>query len=193
MGKAATSGKARLFVALDLPGPARDALVDWQGRALAGRPELRAVQSDALHVTLAFLGYRLEAEIGPIGEALDAPARDGLAPALLTPRAAKPVPRRRPRLFALDLEDDEQGHATAVHDAVAHALQAQAFYEPERRAFWPHVTVARVSRAERSVAPITLPPPAEPFTADELVLYRSHLGRGPARYEPLRRWRLNPA
>src|SRR4051794_24249122 len=62
----ASPPRPRLFVALDLPEPARAALVDWQARALAGRSDLRVVAPDALHVTLAFLGHRPEAEIGPI-------------------------------------------------------------------------------------------------------------------------------
>jgi 2'-5' RNA ligase len=92
-------------------------------------------------------------------------------------------------LFALDLSDDGD-RAKTVQAAVAWALETGGFYSPERRAFWPHVTVARVGRAARSVAPLTVPPPADPFEADEVVLFRSHLGRGPARYEALGRWRL---
>jgi 2'-5' RNA ligase len=187
----AGTGKARLFAALDLPADARAALVDWQGRALAGREDLRAVGPEALHVTLAFLGHRPEEEIEPIATAVEG-ALGGLAPARLAALAAKPVPRRRPRLFALDLDDDG-GRAAAVQAAVSEALEAGGFYDPEERAFWPHVTVARVRRGTREVAPLTLPPPSEPFTADEVVLYRSHLGRGPARYEALGRWRLAPA
>jgi 2'-5' RNA ligase len=184
----ARTDKARLFVALDLPEPARAALVEWQARAVAGRPELRPVAPAALHVTLAFLGQRPVAEIDAIADAVEG-AVHGLAPARLTPLAAKPVPRRQPRLFALDL-DDEDGHAAAVNAAITRALVAGGYYEPERRAFWPHVTVARVGRAERAAAPLTDPPPEQPFTAREVVLYRSHLGRGPARYEALRRRRL---
>jgi 2'-5' RNA ligase len=176
-------------VALDLPAPAREALVEWQERALAGRTDLRAVTAGALHVTLAFLGHRPEEEIDPIGAAVES-ALDGAAPAQLTPLAARPVPRRRPRLFALDLED-EGGRAAAVHAAVAGALEAGRYHAPQRRKFWPHVTVARVGHGAREVASITVPPPAEPFVAGEVVLYRSHLGRGPARYEALRRWRLS--
>jgi 2'-5' RNA ligase len=175
--------RARLFVALELPPAAREALVGWQGRALAGREDLRAVAPEALHVTLAFLGHRPETEIDAIAAAT-AGALDGLQPAVLRPTGVKGVPRRRPRLFALDL-DDPDGHAAAMQAAVSEALAAEGFYEPERRRFWPHVTVARVGRAERNAAPVTVPPPADPFTAGEVTLYRSHLGRGPARYEAL--------
>jgi 2'-5' RNA ligase len=99
------------------------------------------------------------------------------------------VPRRRPRLFALDLADPD-GAAAALHAAVSAALSIASFYEPEKREFWPHVTVARVARAERKAAPITVPPPSDGFTATEVVLYRSHLGRGPARYEALAHFTL---
>jgi 2'-5' RNA ligase len=184
----ARTGNARLFVALDLPDEARAEMVGWQERALADRGDLRAVTPDALHVTLAFLGSRPEGEIDAIGAAVEG-AVAGLPAAPLRARSVAGVPRRRPRLFALDLEDAE-GRAAAVQGAVAEALERQGFYEPEQRAFWPHVTVARVGRSERRAAPITLPPPAEPFTASEVTLYRSHLGRGPARYEALRRVEL---
>lgn len=165
-------------------------MVEWQARALAGRDDLRAVAPDALHVTLAFLGSRPEEEIEPIAVAV-AGAVAALAPARLAALTAKPVPRRRPRLFALDLEDDEHGRAASVQAAIAAALEHPGFYEPERRAFWPHITIARVARGERHPAPLTVPPPADPFTASEVTLYRSHLGRGPARYEALRRAQLS--
>ncbi|MEA2357757.1 MAG: 2,3-cyclic 3-phosphodiesterase [Solirubrobacteraceae bacterium] len=184
----AETGRARLFVALDLPANAREALVEWQRRALAGRDDLRAVAPEALHVTLAFLGSRPVEEVEQIATAVGG-AVGGLPAASLAALAARPVPRRRARLFALDLSDGG-GRAGAVHAAVSAALGERGFYSPERRAFWPHVTVARVGRAERSVAPLSLPPPGEPFMADEVVLYRSHLGGGPARYEALERWRL---
>jgi 2'-5' RNA ligase len=197
---------ARLFVALELPEVARAALVAWQGRALAGRTDLRAVAPESLHVTLAFLGHRPMDELEPIAQTLSvlggygppertdstgragetASAGAGLAPPRLTPTGVRGVPRRRPRLFAVDLSDPD-GRAGAIHTAVSDALSERGFYEPERRRFWPHVTVARVGRAERQAAAITIPPPADELTATEVALYRSHLGRGPARYEALAR------
>jgi 2'-5' RNA ligase len=178
----------RLFVALELPAPTRAALVEWQGRALEGRDELRAVAPDALHVTLAFLGHKpadqVEAIAATVGDSIH-----GLAPARLEPRAVTGVPRRRPRLFAIDLADHD-ARAGTIHAAVVEALARAGFYEPEPRKFWPHVTVARVGRSERRAAPITVPPPPDEFKATEIALYRSHLGRGPARYEAMARFTL---
>jgi 2'-5' RNA ligase len=183
------SPRARLFVALELPSAAREALVGWQSAVLAGREDLRAVGSEALHVTLAFLGSRPEDEIAAIGAAVGG-AVPGLPAAHLVPVAVQAVPRRRPRLFAVDLSDPDS-RAEAVQAAVSEALSGGGFYEPERRAFWPHVTVARVRRGAREVAPLELPPPAEPFDASEVVLYRSHLSPRGARYEALARAELS--
>src|SRR3954453_15088126 len=54
--------RARLFVALDLPADAREALVEWRAPGL-GVDGLRLVDPAGLHVTLAFLGHLDEAEI----------------------------------------------------------------------------------------------------------------------------------
>jgi 2'-5' RNA ligase len=48
----------RLFVALDLPTDVRGRLAQWRDALIAGRADLRPVAEQALHVTLAFLGYR---------------------------------------------------------------------------------------------------------------------------------------
>jgi 2'-5' RNA ligase len=184
----ARTGSARLFAALDLPEPARAKLVSWQDQALAGRDDLRAVQPEALHVTLAFLGHRPLEEIDPIAQALATAVTD-LPVARLRAKGTEPVPRRRARLFALDL-DDEGGRAASIQAAASHALSAGGFFEPERRAFWPHLTVARVRTPQGRSRPVALPPPCDPFDAREVVLYRSHLGGGPARYEALGRWPL---
>jgi 2'-5' RNA ligase len=178
---------ARLFVALDLPADARSRLVAWRDEALADRPDLRPVAPAALHVTLAFIGHRPEPEVEAIGAAVAGAAR-GFAPARLRPLGVAPVPPRRPRLFAFDL-DDAGGHAAAVQAALSEALATGGFYEPERRPFWPHITFARVRRGERADA-IEADPPSDPFEAAEVTLYRSRLSPRGASYEPLVRAEL---
>jgi RNA 2',3'-cyclic 3'-phosphodiesterase len=175
------ASNARLFVALDLPADAREALVEWRVRALAGREELRLVADEALHVTLVFLGHLPEEEIPRIAEAIIPPALD--AP-VLTATGVKPVPPRRPRLFALDLSDAE-GRAGRIQAVVSDALEGLGLYEPEKRPFWPHVTLARVRKGAR-VGRFDVPgPPAEPWRAEALTLYRSRLSPKGARYEAL--------
>ena len=169
-------------MALDVPEGVRSAL---SALVPPDRSELRPVRADALHVTLVFLGWQEE-------DAIDAIATAALA---AVPAAAAPVfaaldvralPSRRPRLFALAL-DDEQSRAARLQAAVSEALGA--WYTPEKRPFWPHVTLARVRRGASRVAgwPSSPAPPREPFAATALTLYRSILRRDGAVYEPLAR------
>ena len=176
-----------MFLALDLPSGTRSALGAWRDELIAGRRDLRPVGAEALHVTLVFLGWQAEKE----AEAIAAAAFDacsGLTPARLRAGAVRPIPPRAPRLFALDLED-EKGRAAAVQAAMSGALEAGRWYRPEKRPFWPHLTLARAKRGERR--PLPLPgapaPPAEAFEANEITLYRSTLRPQGAQYDQLAR------
>jgi RNA 2',3'-cyclic 3'-phosphodiesterase len=178
-----------MFVALDLPGHARAALAGWRDVLVAGRRELRPVPEDHLHVTLAFLGWHDESAAESIA-ATAAAAVAGLRRPRLTPTGVRGVPGRRPRLFALDLAD-EGGHAGVLQAAVAGALEREHVFEPERRPFWAHVTLARAKRGERRVAPLPAsPPPVGAIEPAELTLYRSILRPQGALYEPLGRTTL---
>jgi RNA 2',3'-cyclic 3'-phosphodiesterase len=175
-------------VALELPPDVRDRLGAWRDEAIAGRDDLRPVAAHSLHVTLAFLGYRPEKEIAEIGR-VTAEAVAGCAPCRLTPAEVVPLPPRRPRLFALDL-DDEGDLARRAQATLSKALARARFYRPEKRDFWPHVTLARVKRDRRADPLDASPPHIEPFEAAEIVLYRSTLRPQGAVYDPLFRTRL---
>jgi len=98
-----------------------------------------------------------------------------------------PVPHRRPRLYALGLEDGGGG-LHGWQDGLSRRLEEARLYEPEKRPFWPHVTLARVKRGARAPG-LELPqlPPglAAPFSASRVTLFRSTLKRSGAVYEPL--------
>jgi RNA 2',3'-cyclic 3'-phosphodiesterase len=186
---AAPSGpRARMFVALDLPSGARSALATWRDELIEGRRDLRPVRSEALHVTLVFLGWQAEKEAEAIANAAFESC-SGLPPARLRAGAVRPIPPRAARLFALDLEDEE-GRAGAAQSAISDALEAGRWYRPEKRPFWPHLTLARVkSGPARPRRPPPLPdtpaPPADAFEAGVITLYRSTLRPQGAVYDPL--------
>lgn len=183
------SPRARLFVALDLPQDVRVGLVDWQRTALAD-PALRVVKPDALHITLVFLGYQAEKDVKTIAKA----AFDVDAEAPAVELAAEPVgiPRgKRPRLIALAANSDG---TIDLQRQVEERLVEGGFYEPEKRAFWPHLTVARVkpeAPGSRKPALITTQPHPLPehmfrfFRPTRLVLFKSHLRRTGAEYEAM--------
>jgi 2'-5' RNA ligase len=178
---------ARLFVALDLPAAVRDALVVWRGPLLAREAVLRPLPTEALHVTLCFLGERPAEAIGPLGElvARGAGPVEGLA--LGVPLW---LPRRRPRLLAVALED-RHGELGALQERLMAALVEGGWAQRDTRPYLPHVTVARVRRGEAPRAGGELPAPSsEAFSGAAVTLYRSRLGRGPAHYEAQRRVEL---
>jgi 2'-5' RNA ligase len=175
-------------VALDLPKELRDGVVAWGRRELRD-PALRVVPGESLHVTLVFLGYTPEKEIGRLAEIVE--SLDGPAPSIeLADPVAKPS-RKRPRLFALPA--DSPG-AVDLQADLERRLVVTRLYKPENRPFWPHVTVARVksegrgSRRPRRVekAPGGLPRDLLQGTSCvRVTLYRSEIQPQGARYTPL--------
>ena len=185
------SPRVRLFVALDLPDAIREGIVAWQLAELEPVPELRVVPPENLHVTLAFLGWQRERDVEPIIAAL-ADLRTPAPELAFEPELApKGRSRRRPGLFALETRGEG---AAGVQAEVSERLVEARFYEPEKRPFWSHVTVARV-RAERrgSKRPALVSrwpgrPPEEllrPFEAVRVRLYRSILRPQGAQYVPV--------
>jgi RNA 2',3'-cyclic 3'-phosphodiesterase len=183
------SPRARLFVALDLPDDVRAGLIDWQRTALAD-PALRVVRPEALHMTLVFLGYQAEKDVKAIAKAaFDVGARSPAVELMAEPVG---VPRgKRPRLIALAANSDE---TVGLQKQIEGRLVEAGFYEPEKRAFWPHLTVARVrpeAPGSRKPALITTQPHPLPehmfrfFRPTRLVLFKSHLSRSGAEYESL--------
>jgi 2'-5' RNA ligase len=178
------SPRVRLFIALDLPEQIVAPLARWTGEAFGGHPDLRPVRPESLHVTLAFLGYMYERDVERL--AATAFAQD-LSPIELRATQVQPVPRSRPRLFAVQLEDE--GRRLGVwQQALSERLHAAGLYEPERRPFWPHVTLARARRGKtpRGIAvPELTSELRRPFPADTVTLYRSTLRPQGAVYEAL--------
>ena len=179
--------RARLFLALDLPEDARARLAGWRDLALASRNDVRPVAPEAMHVTLVFLGWQDESTAEEIAAAAFGALPAG-PPPLLTPADVRSVPPRDPRLFALDLVD-EDGRATELQGTLSAAVEEGGWYRPEKRPFWPHITLARVKRRERRVPPLAgdSAPPGDPFEAAAVTLYKSTMRPQGSLYEPLAR------
>jgi 2'-5' RNA ligase len=186
--------KVRLFVALEVPASVRAGIAAWGAEELVD-PALRPVAEESLHLTLAFLGSRMPEEVEPAGAIV---GESGDVPAPLM-ELLDPVGRpssKRARLWALPVLS---AGGEQLQAEVSQRLVAAGLYEPEKRPFWPHVTVAR-ARPERSgskrLETVERPPgelPAalsEPFLGVRLGLYRSELKSTGARYVPLAQIKL---
>ncbi|HEX7297808.1 MAG TPA: RNA 2',3'-cyclic phosphodiesterase [Solirubrobacteraceae bacterium] len=172
---------ARLFVALELPVAVRTQLAQFGHAAAERDPALRAVGEEAMHLTLAFVGHRPEEEIDAARAAVR--AVHGVAPALALAEPLWLAPRR-PHVLTVGLEDGD-GTLAALRAEVVDRLSVALAWEPEARRFRPHVTVARVRRGAHPRTRHLPDAPHASFAGEAVVLYRSHLGGGPARYEPL--------
>jgi RNA 2',3'-cyclic 3'-phosphodiesterase len=141
-------------------------------------------------MTLVFLGYHPQKEIKAIAKAafdVDAPA-----PAVELAREPIGVPSgKRPRLIALAAHSDE---TVVLQQQIQQRLVEAGVYEPEKRAFWPHLTVARVKpEAPKSRKPAQIRTEPHPlpehmfrfFRPTRLVLFKSHLRRSGAEYEAM--------
>ena len=182
------SPRAKLFVALDLPDAVRAGIAAW-GREELADPALRPVAPESLHITLAFLGWRPEAQVPRLAEIVAASAAAAVPIALGQP-VQRPE-RGRARLFALPVESPA---APVLQAGLEEGLVAAGLYEPEKRPFWPHVTVARVRREERGSkrpAPVSRPPGRLPqgllraAICRRMTLYRSEIQPQGAHYVPL--------
>jgi 2'-5' RNA ligase len=180
----------RLFVALDLPSEVRGHLLAWGARALTDIPGVRLQRPEAMHVTLCFLGGQPAEVAEAIADAMRR-AVGSRAALSVTSGAGIWLPPRRPRVAAVELVDDE-GELAALQADVATALSVGGWFEPERRSFLAHVTVARIGRNGLRQPPELRAPPTVSAIADAISLYRSHTGASGARYEPLATVRLLP-
>jgi RNA 2',3'-cyclic 3'-phosphodiesterase len=178
----------RLFVAVEVPEPVRSALdtavEPWRARV----PRARWTCPGSWHVTLTFLGWTPPDRRSVVEDGVAQTARewDGFE-TRLTALGAFPSAGRA-RVLWVGLEDPAErlaGMAAALGERFG------PWFEPERRAFTPHLTLARIdppaNLATSAPGLLDLPVRSAPFRADELVLYRSHLSPRGARYEALLR------
>lgn len=170
-----------MFIALDLPEPVRREIDVWRRGALDD-PALRF--PERLRMDLLFLGNRPRRQVYHYLEAIRELCVKAPAPLI---ELADAVPRgqpSRPRIFALPVHSTG---AEVLQIGLRSILDAErlTFFEPTKRPFWPHVTVARVRteegesrRPQRLQDPPNLVLPARlrtPFRAESVGLYSSEL------------------
>jgi len=168
----------RIFVAAPLPPEVRFALAERVGEmpipGKVGPPE-------NWHVTLRFLDVvdqvtyeRFLSELERLGDQFSFPiALDGFG--------AFPKSRKATVFWA------GIGRGTtdiSLLNELAEEAAVAAGLAPEERPFHPHLTLARI-RPPADVRELVGEDLDLGWRCDRVVVYRSHLGRGPARYEPL--------
>ena len=184
----AEGGNARLFVAVPLTDEARRRVqVHLRAAAPDGVPG-RPVPADNWHLTLRFLGASTSAQRGGMARALAAAELGGAFALRFGGLGAFPRPRSARVLWMGITEGVERLQELA---RVAEQAARENGYDPEEKPYRPHLTLSRiqpnrdVARVIESVPPLELEMPVR-----DVVIYQSHLGGGPARYEAVERFPL---
>jgi 2'-5' RNA ligase len=167
----------RLFVAIRPPEDVRDLLID----AMDDSPALRWVGDEQLHLTLRFIGEverPIANEIAATLSRLHSPRFD-----LRVNGVGKFEQRNGGALWA---GVDPKPPIVALASKVERALQLVGI-EPERRAFTPHITLARWNRRNAEAVDAFLRRNSdlhsEPFAVDRFILFESKLSRHGPHYE----------
>jgi 2'-5' RNA ligase len=179
--------KKRLFIAVDISDEARDAAAHYikQMSENTGQASVKWERTEKLHLTLKFLGNtdnELESQIVEVVER-NAGRTKPFSLAIVGTSAFPSA--KSPRVLWLGVS--EQTGAMKELAVQVDRDCARLGFEPEKRPFNPHLTIARIrdpriagklgsEHVNRSFGPVT-------FTCDELVIYESHLGRGGSTYE----------
>jgi 2'-5' RNA ligase len=175
----------RLFVAIRPPEVIRDLLID----AMDDSPEFRWQDDEQLHITLRFIG---EVERPVADDLADALTRVRSAPFELRIAGAGRFEQRSSGALWAGVEPKPPLAALA---AKIERVCVGVGLEPERRAFHPHITLARWrGRRTRETADFldrTRGLSSPPFAVTEFILFESRLSRHGARYEEVASYRLS--
>jgi RNA 2',3'-cyclic 3'-phosphodiesterase len=173
----------RLFVAADVPESVHEAVRDAVEPLRERFPKARWVPTPNQHVTLKFLGSTWPRLVGWVTEVVGAVAAlHGSFETHVGSFRAFPTERRARVLWAaLDDPAERFGRlAASLEDALAKE------FPPEKRAFTPHLTVARFEPpVDVGELLVDAGVGSDRFPVDRLVLYQSTLRRPAPVYDAL--------
>jgi RNA 2',3'-cyclic 3'-phosphodiesterase len=183
----------RLFIAIDLGDEVRDAV----GRQLAKlqplAPNAKWVKVEGMHVTLAFLGYIDDARVPEVKAIAEEVARRHGPVSFSVEGIGSFGSSARPRVLWVGMTGDVEALAALKSDLEDRL--APLGYEPEKRPFKPHLTLARarMPSGDPALARCIRSCGASSFghaQVDRIILFRSDLSAKGARYTALYQPRL---
>jgi 2'-5' RNA ligase len=182
-------GKARLFVAVPMTEEARRAVDAHLRTHLSDRVPGRPVRVDNWHLTLRFLGPSTAEQRRGMADALAAADLGGAFAIRFGGLGAFPRPRSARVVWMGITGGVERLQALA---AVAEQAARANGFAAEEKPYRPHLTLSRI-QPNRDVGRVveSVPAPELEMPVREIVVYRSHLGGGPARYEAVERFPLS--
>ena len=133
----------RSFIAIELPDELKAGLIVFQKKMkLPGHNFVRWVSIDGIHITLKFLGNVTPKQIEDIQRSLEPIAQSRRVFTLHTAATGVFPNLQRMRVFWLGLNGDIANLIELQHAIDASLLKSG--FEPEKRPFTPHLTLARL-------------------------------------------------
>lgn len=139
-----TDDLVRCFICIEVGDNVRKSLARWLSDLRSSAPEVRWVRDDAFHITLKFCGEIPYSQLYKLENTLEHGFNlKKLRPFMLELSGMGAFPGlRNPKVFWAGVGgEDDQIHRIA---SVVERAALTAGLESERRAFHPHVTVARI-------------------------------------------------
>jgi len=174
----------RCFIAIELSREIKEALGRVEGALKKDISGVKWVRPEGIHLTLKFLGHIEKGATGEISGVLDKIAA-GINPFKINLSSAGAFPSvERPRVIWIGVGEGA-GESSGLANTIEEKLSPLGV-EKEKRAFHPHLTLARVkfpkdANAIKSALDSLRIPPAE-MNADKITLFQSVLGREGAVY-----------
>jgi 2'-5' RNA ligase len=179
----------RVFIAVEIPNEIRKALGDVQRALRPLTSNARWVAPESIHITLKFVGEIPDKRLDDINTALT-----GLSwkPFTITVRGVGFFPgTRSPRVFWAGMEAPTMQGLSEQLDTRMERLG----FEKEKRAFRPHITLARAKNTRIDASLVSAAAKYEAhdfgsFAVDRVFLFKSTLKPSGAAYEKLKEFLL---
>ena len=171
----------RLFAAVEIPEKVRGALAEAVAPVRERFPKARWVPLQNQHVTVKFLGSTWPRLAEWVPETISGVA-GRQEPFTTRVEGLGAFPKARTARVLWAGLGDAAGRLERLAADLDEALTRE--FAPEKRAFTPHLTLARFDPPV-GIAPLEVVFESQPFEIDRIVLFRSHLRRPAPVYEPI--------
>ena len=137
--------KKRVFIALNLPEAAKEALTKLisQTKKINSQPVIRYVKAKGIHLTLHFLGYLDENQINQVKDILKKLAKIYQQTELISGKIDAFPNLNRPRVIFLTGEERGGENLITLQKNLGQELE-KIDIEVDHRPWHPHLTIARI-------------------------------------------------
>ncbi len=183
--------KKRIFLSINLPEKIKNKLAEYQEK---WDIPVKWTNKDNLHITLVFLGYTKDENLGLICESVEEVVKKSSPFVLKLEKVCYNDLKDIPRMVWVVGKKNSQ--LDSLKNNLENSLSRNNFSSPQRKSFIPHVTLGRIKKWQfRKMEPEDIPEIKEEislsFEVNSIELMNSVLKRKGPKYEILQSFQLN--